>query len=83
MNRIYDCNVQQDKVLVRLGDNVSRGWRLEQATPLEEDLEREPKEGKKSKAEGNNGRDQNKKETEDENYYQFAPWKLYLQQAQC
>ena len=24
MNRIYDCNARQDKVLVRLGDNVSR-----------------------------------------------------------
>ena len=66
MNRIYDCNVRQDKVLVRLGDNVSKGWRLEQATALEEDLERESKEGKKSKAEGNSGRDQSKKETEDE-----------------
>ena len=68
MNRIYDCNVRQDKVLVRLGDNVSKGWSLEQATALEEDLERESKEGKKSKAaaEGNSGRDQSKKETEDE-----------------
>ena len=64
INRIYDCHVRQDKVLVRLGDNVSKGWRLEQA--LEEDLEREPKEGKKSKAEGNSGRDQSKKGTEDE-----------------
>ena len=45
---------------------MSKGWRLEQATALEEDLERESKEGKKSKAEGNSGRDQSKKETEDE-----------------
>ena len=66
MNRIHDCNVRQDKVLVLLGDNVSKGWRLEQATALEEDLERESKEGKKSKAQGNSGMDQSKKETEDE-----------------
>ena len=43
MNRIHDCSVRQDKVLVLLGDNVSKGWRLEQATALEEDLERESK----------------------------------------
>ena len=66
MNRIHDCNVRQDKVFVRLGDNVSEGWRLEQATALEEDLERESKEGKKSNAGGSSGRDHSKNGTEDE-----------------
>ena len=45
---------------------MSKGWRLEQATALEEDLERESKEGKKPKAGGSRGRDQSKKGTEDE-----------------
>ena len=66
MNRIHNCNVRQDKVLVLLGNNVSKGWRLEQATALEEDLERESKEDKKSKAEGSSGRNQSKKKIEDE-----------------
>ena len=68
INRIYDCNARQDKVLVRLRDYVSKGWRLEQATALEEDLERESKEGKTSKAGGSSGRDQSKNGTEDEIY---------------
>ena len=66
MNRIHDCNVRQDKVLVLLGDNVSKGWRLEQATTVEEDLERESKKGKKSKAEGSSGRGQSKKKIEND-----------------
>ena len=66
INSIYDCNVRQDKVLVGLRENVSKGWRLERATAIEEDLERESKEGKKFKAEGSGGRDQSKKGTEDE-----------------
>ena len=45
---------------------MSKKWRLEQATALEEDLERESKEGKKSKAEGSSGRNQSKKKIEDE-----------------
>ena len=45
---------------------MSEGWSLEQATALEEDLERESKEGKKSKAGGSSGRDQSKNGTEDE-----------------
>ena len=65
-NRIYDCNARQDKMLVRLRDSVSKGWRLEQATGLEEDLERESKEGKESKAGGSSGRDTSRKGTEDE-----------------
>ena len=53
-------------MLVRLRDYVSKGWRLEQATALEEDLDHESKKGKKSKAGGSSGRDQSKKGTEDE-----------------
>ena len=55
--------------------------KLEEATALEEDLERESKEGKKSKAGGSSGRDQSKKGTEDEMQDQFAPEQLYPQQA--
>ena len=45
---------------------MSKGWRLEQATALEEDLEQGSKEGKKSKAGGSSGRDQSKKGSENE-----------------
>ena len=48
---------------------MSKGWRLERATAIEEDLERESKEGKKSEAGGSSGRDQSKNGTEDEIQY--------------